>query len=1026
MWSNRNNSAISLSIITLLLLFQTVLISNANGSVFGQNKVQYSYFSWKYLTTEHFDIYYNQGGEDLADFAAEVAEDAYMKLLRSFQYYPTNQDPIVMVTYQSHNDFEQTNVSWSQPTEGTGGFTEFLKNRMVVPFEGDHEKFRHVIHHELTHVVTLNFLYGQGFGAVLSGISQSRVPLWFIEGLAEFYSRNGLDSETEMYLRDAVINDLLPELYMLDQLGYLGVYKCGQSVIYWIAWRYGEEKIGELLHQLKKLRDFNRALKASIGIDEKELTKRWRRFMKERYWPQVTKLNPPDHAAYRLTDHQEEYCYVNNSPALSPNGEWLAFISDRSDYFDVYLMSTLDGKVHRRLVRGQRSQQFEELHWLRPGITWAPDGTRVAFCAKSGEYDALYIINVKDGSIARKYEFISDGLFSPSWSPDGNHIALIHIKDGHSDLAVIDISTGKVTLLTTDHFDEADPSWSSDSRRLVFTSNRGDYDTISNKDNDDSSLMQRLKESDIFEIDVNSKHVRPLTDDRFVERTPMWTQLDSTILYVSDRSGAFNLYLHNLSTGNIQSITNLVTGAFQPTISRLSQTVAFTSYYNHGYDIFLLNAPFADEQFTIAQKLSNPDEIPEGDANSVINTTSADYSHFVFDRLYDVSSSEQIQTEDTTLVDIRTKDKEGNYPSRDYRIRLSPDLVYVSASYSPYFRMQGSGMLLFTDVLGNHQIYLSLDLNRSTDNSNFFINYQYLAYRINLSNGFYHYAYPYYSQGTIWRDRNWGLFSTASYPLSRYNRLDFGLEYVVIERSILNPDPRNISRLSIIFPHAGYVHDTSVWRSNVEPSNGGRWRVDALWSPDFPRTGDKSMEFTTLSADYRNYLNFKKEYTLAFRASGALSNGKNPQHFFMGGMMNWFNPRYDNPERDIMVNRVEDIYFASFITPLRGVGYYNRVGTRYLLGNLEFRYPFIRHLVFGWPLPAYFRDVRGALFMDYGTAWTPEELNGRLFPRKWTMGFGVGLRLDLGIFPLEWDVAWSPDPSSNMVPYHYFSLNLGF
>ncbi len=344
----------------LILLSFLLLPAHATATTFGKNTVQYTYFQWKYLTTEHFDVYYNQGGKAVADFAAEVLEDAYRKIADSFHYSTDSDEPITIITYQSHNDFEQTNTTGGQPGESTGGLTEFLKSRVVLPFQGDHEAFRHVLHHELTHAMMLNMLYGRGFGAIVSGISRARVPLWFTEGLAEYQSRGGLDSETEMYLRDAIYNDILPDIYELDAYGYLGVYKCGQSILYWIAWRYGDEKIGELLQNIKRLHDFDRALKASIGISREELFKRWRRFIKERYWPQVANLDPPDAFSRQVTDHKKEYSYVNNSPAISPNGEWLAFLSNRSDYFDIYLMNTLNGEVKKRLVRAERSCQFEE------------------------------------------------------------------------------------------------------------------------------------------------------------------------------------------------------------------------------------------------------------------------------------------------------------------------------------------------------------------------------------------------------------------------------------------------------------------------------------------------------------------------------------------------------------------------------------------------------------------------------------------------------------------------------------------
>ncbi len=1015
-------------------------------SYFGKNNVNYTYFQWRYLTTEHFNIYYNQGGRVVADFAAEAAEDAYSQITANYQYFPKDTEPIPIITYQSHNDFEQTNISGASPPESWGGFTEFLKNRVVLPYEGNYEKFRHVIHHELAHAVYLDMQYGRGLGSIISGISQAQIPLWFIEGLAEYESRAGLDPEAEMFLRDAVINDYLPDIQQLDYAGYTGVYKAGQSIIYWIAHRYGEQKVGELLHHLKNLRDFDRGLKAAIGIDRKELSKRWHRWIKEQYWPQVVKMDNPDDFAHRLTNHVEDMCFVNNSPALSPDGRWIAFLSDRSDYFDVYLMSAIDGKVHRRLVRGQRSGEFEELHWLRPGITWSPDGKEIAFCAKAGELDALYTIDVSNGEVKDKYKFEADALFSPSWSPDGGQIALIHVLNGRSDLATVDLETGQLHSITDDLFDEADPSWSPDGKKIVFTSNRDKPEFECNLTPHNTLPEYNYAEFDIFTLDLESNQLTQITDDPYVERTPVWTKEENKIIYVSDITGAYNLYQHNLDTGEFYSMTNLITGAQQPTISYTNNSVAFSCYFNNGYDIFLLHDPFVKQFQSRALETEEIAEIPEPDeADSIkYGYMPTDYTHFVFNREENakknkkdssaaITAETEPEQEDEKEKITRVKNEAGLYPSHEYTMKLKPDQVFLNAAYSPYYQMQGSGMISFSDVLSNHLLYVSIDLNRSIEWSNFYLNYEYLARRIPVSAGFFQYASLYPTSRVYWHDRSIGLFAAMKYPLNRFDRFEFGASYLTVKRKVLDYDdyyyhgrqkPSGSSRQTIM-PYIGYVHDTTIWNYGIAPTNGSRYRFKLSGSPDIFGDEEKSLEFYTFSFDYRKYINYKKKYTFGFRLSSGISSGRNPQTFYLGGVMNWFNPRWDNPETDARVDDIEDIYFSSFATPLRGVGYYNRTGNAYVLGNAEFRFPFIRHLLFGWPLPAYFNNVRGALFFDIGSAWKPER-DDKLYPELWSKGFGFGVRLDLGIFPIEWDVAWSPDPSSNMQPRYYFSINSGF
>src|SRR5581483_8260241 len=115
------------------------------GTIFGKNKVEYKDFDWKFIQSPHFDVYFYQGGRELAEFVADHAEAALDSIQRVVKYDITNR--IAILVYNSHNDFQQTNAVGEFLPEGVGGVTELLKNRVVIPFEGDFELFRHVIHH---------------------------------------------------------------------------------------------------------------------------------------------------------------------------------------------------------------------------------------------------------------------------------------------------------------------------------------------------------------------------------------------------------------------------------------------------------------------------------------------------------------------------------------------------------------------------------------------------------------------------------------------------------------------------------------------------------------------------------------------------------------------------------------------------------------------------------------------------------------------------------------------------------------
>lgn len=115
---------------------------------------------------------------------------------------------------------------------------------------------------------------------------------------------------------------------------------------------------------------------ARSGSPLKNFPKKWLREQKVNYWPEIARREDINTIMKRLTDHRKDGSNYNTSPAISPQGDKFAFISDRSGYFDIYVASTLNPKEQRRLVAGQKSPDFEELKILTPGITWSPDGKK--------------------------------------------------------------------------------------------------------------------------------------------------------------------------------------------------------------------------------------------------------------------------------------------------------------------------------------------------------------------------------------------------------------------------------------------------------------------------------------------------------------------------------------------------------------------------------------------------------------------------------------------------------------------------
>jgi Tol biopolymer transport system component len=1026
----------------IFFIFILIVLSGClqlNAQYFGKNKIQYENFKWSFLQSEHFDIYFNTGGDEIAAFVADVAENSYQSLKADLRYDLV--DRISIVVYNSHNDFEQTNVSLGPPEESVGGFTEFFKNRVVIPYQGNWEELRHVVHHELTHAVMLQMVYGAGVQSIVVGMARLQLPLWLIEGLAEYESR-GWDTESDMYMRDASLNGYVPPI---DQLYGFMAYKGGQSVLYYLSQKYGGEKIGEILGKIKVNRNVENGFKESIGVGVEDLTKRWHLYLKREYWPDLAGRQEPEEFAKRLTDHVKNRNFINTGPALSPKGDRIAFLSDKSDYFDIYLMSAVDGRIIKKLVKGQQTSDLEELHWLKAGITWSPDGSRIAFAAKAGDQDALHIVSVKSSRIIQSLKFNIDGIHSPAWSPDGKEIAFTGIQNGLGDLYAVNVETEELRQITHDKFSDLEPAWAPDGKSLVFVSDRGDhYDAENGLEIQIQDI--NFRNLDIFMIQADGSQITRLTNTPHLERTPVFNPDGGKIAFTSDESGIPNIYIKDIASDSTYPITNVVSGIFHLSWGDKGDKLAFASFYNAGYDVYLMKNPLAVKPDAIKLQKTNFIQKQEKNAELTRNKAPADsailiklkaddqgqksdYKNFIFGQNFvkgDINKSTP-KTKNVFLDSTQYLSESGRYKVNPYKLKFTPDIVYGNASYDQIFGLQGNTQIAFSDIMGNHHINLYFNLLYDFRNSNYMFNYFYLPRRIDVGFGAFHYAYFIPTSMYDWvRDRNYGGNVYLAYPFSRYKRLEYAFTFLAIDREYLTWIIPNDQR-RVFINSINYVKDTSLW-GYTGPENGERYSFGLTYSPALTKY---SLDFVTLRADWRKYLKIGKEYTLVTRFSGGLSEGKNPQRFFLGGVDNWLNRQFQD---SIRVNMMDDIYFSSFETPLRGANYYEQVGTRFALANLEFRFPLIRYFILGWPLPIGFQNIRGAIFTDIGSAWA-DDSSFRPFgkgPRlnDAIMGYGLGIRLHLGFMILMTDIAWDTDLTADFSkrarPKYYFSLGVDY
>ncbi len=909
----------------------TILLTAATASAqldFGQNKIQYSNFDWQVLTTDHFEIYFYPQEKEIAETAAQLAEDSYDYLQGKFNF--TIDKKVPFIVYSSPVFFEQTNVVPGILPENVAGFTEYYKQRVVIPYNGSMSDFAHVIRHELVHVFT--FAKISYVSKIHNKRTTAQPPLWFTEGLAEYWSE-GWNNEADMFMRDMTVSGhIIPveDLYSIS--GTFLMYKVGQSLCKYLGDTYGDDKLTDLFDYWWKGQDFESILKFNYGKDLATIGNEWEYYLKKKYYPLLETQESIDRKADRLTTKG-----YNIKPTIflkdtrEGRKEYIAFKSYRLGYSSISEIP-LEGEVggYHTLIKGERSEQFESLHFNETGMASNRDGL-IAFASKSQEKDVLYIYDTRRGKIVNKIK--NDALVSiasPSWCPSGNSIAFEGIdRAGRSDLYTYDLNDGKFTRLTNDVYADRTPSYScTDNNLIVFSSDR--------------STFGEKGARNLFLYHLDTGDITQLTFGHQIDETPTWSRTGDRIIFSSDRTGAMNIFLIDGVTSadpKTMQMTSFVTGAFDPVLAEHDSTIVFSAFVDQSFNIYKMAMPKDSKAYSSADTSATGQKWCVGDCWS--------------------------------RPKLKGQLSQGTVK---YHPKLSFDIAQSAVAYDNIAGSVGGLQMAMSDMLGNHQYYFLLS-NTATTKSNFLKSFNFgVTYfnrvrRLNWGVGIFHfyneYADDYYGYVA---ERNYGGIFLASYPISRYRRIESSLSIRRVDKQTLLPNGPRATSASV---GLSYIKDTSIWDPSG-PVDGTRLNISASQAIDV----GKLRTFNSIyGIDFRKYFRLGAHSAYASRLLYLRSFGEDPDRYYLGG--SW---------------------------SLRGYPLRFLYGKNLFLMNNELRFPLLNELSLGFPIGSMqFSYIRGALFFDLGNAW--ENQFNQMYG-----SFGFGFRVPLGYLTvLRFDFARRTD-----------------
>ena len=547
--------------------------------------------AWYTITTEHFQVHFHDGAERTAQLVAQIAEDIYQPITTLYGFKPNG---FIHFIIRDHDD-NSNGAAYYYDNK-----VEIWAPQMTFILRGTHNWLRNVVTHEFSHMISLGAtrkmtrrvpaVYLQLFGYepekrpdVLYGypnrlasypLPMTIVPMWLAEGMAQFQTA-GLDydrwdSHRDMLIRTAVMAGKTLSytemgVFGKNSLGNERTYNAGCALVRYMSLKWGNDALHRLAEALSKPWRFSAdgAIQEVTGLDGPALYQQWQKELAAYYQDRLAGIQTHAVEGRIITPKGIGNTYA----AWSPDGKRLAFCGNQSDtYLTLTNLMLFD-------VASQKTKLIKA--GVNSHLSWSPDGDKIVYSrierGRHGSHFAdLYIYDLakkKERPLTRQLR-----AFDPDWSPDGGRIICVTQRDGTDNLTLVSLDGTSKPLTDFRHGESlSSPRWSPDGNRIVLSQGRNHG-------------------RDLMCFDLEQGAWKKLISEQGDARDPSFSPDGSRIFFSWDQTGIFNVYSLSRDGDDLTLWTNVIGGAFMPTVSRENR-LAFSNFQYAGYKIAIVDQP---------------------------------------------------------------------------------------------------------------------------------------------------------------------------------------------------------------------------------------------------------------------------------------------------------------------------------------------------------------------------------------------------------------------------------------------------